>query len=122
MANAINWFEIPVTDLNRARKFYESTFATELKLVNFPKMEMAFFPSGKDDGSSIGSLIKADSYIPSHSGTMVYFSVEDIEKTLTTVESNGGKVLNPKMSIGEFGFVGHFEDTEGNRVALHSRQ
>ena len=55
-------------------------------------------------------------------GTVVYFSVWDIDAVLKRVEEKGGKVLNPKMSIGEYGFLGHFEDSEGNRVALHSMQ
>jgi predicted enzyme related to lactoylglutathione lyase len=50
----------------------------------------------------------------------VYFSVEDIEETLRKVNATGGKTLLPKKSIGEYGFIAHFEDTEGNRLALHS--
>ena len=53
-------------------------------------------------------------------GTVVYFSVDDIEETLLIVNANGGKTLLPKMSIGEYGFIAHFEDTEGNRLAVHS--
>ena len=51
---------------------------------------------------------------------MIYFSVEDIEGVLKRAGQTGGKVITEKMSIGEFGFVGHFEDSEGNRVGLHS--
>ena len=46
--------------------------------------------------------------------------VKDIDATLPRVAKHGGKVLGPKKSIGQHGFVGHFEDSEGNRVALHS--
>lgn len=83
---------------------------------------MAWFPMVQDGPGATGSLVQQESYIPSYEGSMVYFSVEDINKTLAQVEEHGGKVLNPKNSIGEFGFVAHFEDTEGNRVALHSDQ
>jgi predicted enzyme related to lactoylglutathione lyase len=51
---------------------------------------------------------------------MVYFSVDDIEGTLGKIGSKGGKTLVPKMGIGEHGFIAHFEDTEGNRLGLHS--
>jgi predicted enzyme related to lactoylglutathione lyase len=66
-------------------------------------------------------LIRSKTFAPSYAGTMVYFDVDDIDATLARVASIGGKILNPKTSIGEYGFVGHFEDSEGNRVALHSR-
>ena len=122
MANAINWFEIPVNDLNRAKEFYEKALNVSLTINEMGPLEMAWFPSEQGASGATGTLIKAESYTPSHSGTVVYFSVEDIERTLETINSNGGKTLNPKMSIGEFGYVAHFEDCEGNRVALHSMQ
>jgi predicted enzyme related to lactoylglutathione lyase len=67
-----------------------------------------------------GSLVKGQSYEPSHAGTVVYFSVDDIVETLRRINANGGKMLVPKKSIGEYGFIANFEDTEGNRLALHS--
>ena len=83
---------------------------------------MAWFPMKESATGSTGTLVKAESYNPSYAGTLVYFSVEDIDGTLKKVSENGGKILNPKMSIGEYGFVAHFEDSEGNRVALHSKK
>jgi len=118
--NPVNWFEIPTKDINRAKSFYEKVFGVKLDLQNMDNLKMAWFPMEDDAPGSTGSLVQADAYKPSYEGTLVYFSVEDIDGTLTKVEKNGGKILNKKMSIGEYGFVGHFEDTEGNRVALHS--
>ena len=66
--------------------------------------------------------MKGPTYEPSRSGTLVYISVDDINEVLRRAAANGGKVLLPKRSIGEWGFIGHFEDTEGNRVAIHSMQ
>jgi predicted enzyme related to lactoylglutathione lyase len=120
--NPVNWFEIPVTDLDRAKKFYEYIFGIELALNNMGNLKMAWFPFAEEKAGATGTLMKAESYVPSYSGTMVYFSVDDIESTLQRVEQKGGKIITAKMSIGEFGFVGHFEDSEGNRVALHSQQ
>ena len=123
MANAINWFEIPVNDLDRAKKFYESSFDVSLEPLNMPNMEMAMFPVDNEaKGTAPGALIKAETYTPSYSGSVVYFTVDSIEGTLDKINSIGGKTLNPKMEIGENGFVAHFEDCEGNRVALHSFQ
>ena len=64
--------------------------------------------------------MQSEHYTPSHAGTLVYFSVTDIEGTLAKVNTNGGKRLMPKTGIGEHGYIAHFQDCEGNRVALHS--
>jgi predicted enzyme related to lactoylglutathione lyase len=119
--NSVGWFEIPAADIERAKVFYEQIFGFEMQRHEMNGLQMAWFPFSHEGPGATGTLIQAEPYIPSHEGTMVYFSVEDIEAVLKKVEENGGQVLNPKMSIGEYGFVAHFEDSEGNRVALHSR-
>ncbi len=122
MANAINWFEIPVSDLERAKKFYENILGIKLDLNEMGPMQMAWFPMEQNAPGATGTLIKSEGYTPSHSGSLVYFSVPDIEATLSNIDSTGGKTLMPKTSIGDFGFIAHFEDCEGNRVALHAMQ
>ena len=115
-----NWFEIPVKDLDRAIKFYEKVFDVKLAREDMGGMKMAMFPFTQDTPGAAGSLIKGESYEPSHAGTIVYFSVEDIPDTLRRVNANGGKTLMPKTAIGQYGFIAQYEDTEGNRLALHS--
>ena len=114
------WFEIPVSDLDRAKKFYEHIFEIELTISEIGPLKMAWFPGSEGVPGATGTLVQAKSYVPSHEGTMVYFSVNDIDAVLEKVTAGGGRILNPKMSIGEYGYVGHFEDCEGNRVALHA--
>ncbi len=118
--NAVAWFEIPVNDIGRARRFYEKVFGVELTPEEMGPYSMTFFPWHEGAPGAAGSLIKGETYEPSHAGTVVYFSVDDIEEILRRVNANGGKTLLPKKSIGEYGFIAHFEDTEGNRLALHS--
>ena len=118
--NPVNWFEIPVKDLGRARKFYEKVFGVELTEEVLDQFTMAFFPMTDGAPGAAGTLMKAESYEPSHSGTVVYFSVDDINETLRRINTYGGKTLLPKKEVGEYGFISHFEDTEGNRLALHS--
>ncbi len=120
MANPVNWFEIPVSDLDRARTFYQTVFGFEMPLQEMGPLKMAWFPMEQNAQYATGSLVKAEMYVPSMEGSMVYFSVDDIEATLGRIAENGGTVLNPKTPIGDFGFVAHFRDSEGNRVALHS--
>ena len=118
--NPVNWFEIPVNDLDRAKSFYEKVLDVTLSRQDMGPMQMGWFPTEENGAGATGTLIKGEGYTPSHDGTMVYFHVSDIEATLAKIESNGGKSLFPKTSIGEHGFIAHFEDTEGNRVSLHA--
>jgi predicted enzyme related to lactoylglutathione lyase len=115
-----NWFEIPVKNLDRAIKFYEKVFDVKLSPEEMGGMKMALFPFTQDAPGAAGSLIKGESYEPSHAGTVVYFTVEDIPETLRRINANGGKTLMPKTAIGQYGFIAQYEDTEGNRLALHS--
>ena len=119
--NAINWFEIPVTDMTRACKFYGAVLATEM--TPDPNMDMpyAFFPIDMTPNSVGGALSKSDGFTPSKDGTLVYLNADpDLQVLLDRVEAAGGKILGPKMSIGENGFIAFIEDTEGNKVGLHS--
>lgn len=118
--NVVGWFEIPVKDMNRSKAFYEHVFGVKLALNEMGPLQMAWFPMHMGAAGATGSLVKNEMYVPSKQGTLVYFSVDSIEAALARVQEKGGKVLNSKKSIGEHGFVAHFEDSEGNWVALHS--
>jgi predicted enzyme related to lactoylglutathione lyase len=119
----VGWFEIPVRDMDRAIHFYSQVFNVTLEKQDFGGLLMAWFPwdaSGKGAG---GSLVKNENYVPGHEGALIYFSSVDVETEIKRVEEAGGKVLQERTEISpEIGFMGLFEDTEGNRVALHSRQ
>ncbi len=119
MENTVVWFEIPVIDLDRAVKFYTDLMEVEFHLVEDEKSKMAFFPF--EEGAASGALVLSEGYVPSNSGAVIYLNGgADLSEPLGRVEVSGGKVTLPKMSIGENGYIAHFEDTEGNRVALHS--
>jgi uncharacterized protein len=118
--NPVNWFEIPAKDLNRAKAFYEHVLGVELSVNDMGPLKMAWFPMGRDQPGAAGTLVQAEGYVPSRTGTVVYFSVPDIEAALKRAAEKGGSVLMAKNSIGEYGFIGQFEDREGNRVAVHA--
>ncbi|MEJ2052126.1 MAG: VOC family protein [Calditrichota bacterium] len=120
--NPVNWFEIPVKDMNRAKSFYEQVFGFELSINQMGPIQMAWFPMIQDGAGATGTLVRGEGYNPSHNGTLIYFSVADIDAALKKVNKQGGKTLTPRTSIGEYGFYALFEDCEGNRVALHSRE
>jgi len=117
----VGWFEIPVSDMERAKTFYETVFNIEIKVQDFGGTLMGWFPDNKGVYGATGSLIKQESYIPSQEGTMVYFMSNDVKVELDRVVEAGGKIYQEKTQISEeHGCMGVFIDTEGNRVALHS--
>ena len=118
--NPVNWFEIPTTDLERATSFYETALGISLSPMEMAPLKMAWFPMTQGAAGATGALVQGEGYAPSASGTLVFIHVDDIDATLARIAANGGKTLVPKTDIGEYGSFAHFEDTEGNRVALHS--
>lgn len=118
MANAINWFEIPVTDFARAKKFYSTIFGADMHEENMGPHQMGFFPG---EGVS-GAIVKAEGYKPSADGALIYLAAgEDLTGVMNKIDSAGGKVVQPKTKVtDEIGYIAIFLDTEGNKVALHS--
>lgn len=120
MAHAINWFEIPAVDFERAKKFYEAVLDISMTLP-FPDMKYAIFPVDMQNGEIGGGLVEEKGYEPSVKGSLVYLNGgNDLDVPLGRVEAAGGKILTPKTSLGPNGFMATFVDTEGNRVAFHS--
>lgn len=118
MNNMAVWFEIPVENMNRAISFYSKVFEAELEeMVGSPK-KYATFPHVP--GVVSGALIEDPGMI-SEKGSLIYLNGgDDLAVPLSRVVVAGGEVLQEKTSIGEYGFMAIFKDTEGNRVALHS--
>lgn len=120
--NMVGWFEIPVSDMDRAKTFYEAVFQVKIDIQNFEEMLMGWFPFVEGKEGAAGTLIKQESYIPSQEGTLIYFMSKDVQNELDRVEKAGGEIYQPKTQISpEYGYMGVFIDTEGNRIALHSR-
>jgi len=120
MNNALNWFEIPVTDLARAKRFYGAVLQSELREETMSGTAMAILPYEK--GGVGGALVNGESSAPGSNGTIVYLNAgDDLDGALARVEAAGGKVVLGKTRISEdIGSIAHFVDTEGNRLALHS--
>ncbi len=119
MASALNWFEIPASDMDRAVKFYSAIFGADMTAAEaMPGFTMAMFPA---EGGVGGAILQGDGYVPSQEGTVVYLNGgEDLSVVLGKVEGAGGQVVVPKTDMGENGFIAIFVDTEGNKVGLHS--
>lgn len=122
MSNKVNWFEIPVANLERAVKFYSEVFQKEMQTFEVdPARTMALMPPGAGLEEGIepsGSLLQTAHFEPGTNGTIVYFDPGgDLEAVLARVEAAGGQVTFPKFRIGS-GYLSTFTDSEGNTVGL----
>ena len=119
MSGAINWFEIPVVDLDRAQRFYQTILEKQLKRETFAGMPMAVFEYS--NGCVGGALVKMKGREPSVHGGLGYLDCgQALEAVLARVPSAGGKVVVPLTDIGAPGFIAIIVDSEGNSVGLHS--
>lgn len=113
---SINWFEIPVADLDRAAAFYEGVLAVSLKREVFGGVPMAMFCA--DVG---GALVEDGARKPTAEGALLFLDATGkLDDCLARVKEAGGSVLQPKTDIGDPGFIAIVRDTEGNRVGLHA--
>lgn len=120
--NAVGWFDIYVDEMDRAEGFYKTVLGAEMEDMNDPtgETEMKSFVGNMEVYGAAGALVKAPYAKPGPGGTQIYFSVEDCATQQARVEAAGGKVIRPKFSIGQFGYVALAEDTEGNMIGFNS--
>ena len=122
--NPVGWFEIYVDDMERAKKFYETVFETEISEMPNPTddgAQMMAFPMTMDKtNGAAGALVNMGGMKAGGNSTIVYFVSEDCATEEARVEAAGGKVFKPKMSIGEYGCMVLATDTEGNMFGIHS--
>ncbi len=118
--NALNWFEIPVTDVNRAKAFYETIFDVQMHQIEMMGNEMILFPPVAPNSG--GALVKSSNHHPSAQGSIIYLNGNpNLQTVVDRIEAAGGKIAMPKMVISpETGSMAMFVDTEGNLVGLHS--
>ncbi len=119
---AINWFEIPALDIERATKFYETIFEIRMEPMDIPDCPMRMFPSDSSKGYASGALVQHPVYEPSLKGVTIYLNANpDLQLVLDRVEKAGGEITLPKTAISpEIGYFARIVDSEGNSVSLHS--
>jgi len=121
--NALNWFEIPASDISRAKNFYENVFDVQMDQQSMMGMEMAFFPAENGNGKVSGAVVQSDMHKPSGDGAVLYLNANpSMDTILSKVEAAGGQIVMPKTEISpEIGNMAFFTDTEGNKIGLHSQ-
>jgi len=124
LKNAVSWFEIPATDLNRAQAFYESIFGIKMTVLDLANIKMRMFPLEDPMTGVGGALVDSGGFHkPSVTdGPLLYLNANpDIQPILDKVEKAGGKISVPKTQISpDYGYMAVITDTEGNRIAFHS--
>ena len=121
MQNAISWFEIPVADIDRAQRFYETLLAKSMRREQMGPQTLAVF---RYDEAGVGGCLLAGDNVPEPAaqGALVYLNAApSLDAALARVEAAGGRVTTPKVQLpGDMGCFAHITDTEGNRVGLHA--
>jgi uncharacterized protein len=122
MQNIIVWVEIYVSDMDRARGFYETVLDLKTEKMEVGDFEgvMYAFPFEMDGAGASGALVKWDKQQPNSNGTIPYFASQDCDIELAKVEQAGGKIILAKAPAGKNGFSALIEDTEGNRIGFYS--
>jgi uncharacterized protein len=119
--NALNWFEIPVRNMDRAQAFYETLLAAPIRRERIAPNELGVFDH---QATGVGGcLIAGDSAPqPAITGTLVYLNAgASLDAVLARVAAAGGVITTPKVQLpGDMGVFAHITDTEGNRVGLHA--
>ena len=130
-ANPVVWFEIYVTDLKRARAFYEKVLGVKLDDMPMEGMgegdgvgniEMVSFPMQMEGAGAAGALVRMEGFPVGGNSTLVYFSSEDCAIEAARVPGAGGRIQREKTPIGPYGFIALAVDTEGNMFGIHSQK
>ena len=122
MSNTIHWIEIPTNNIERAATFYNTVLDIDMKVKEAMGMKTAFFPHTAETQTG-GCLMQGPNYEPTDKGTIIYLNGgEDLQPALERVAKAVGKIILPKTSLGQNGFMAHFLDTEGNKMGLYSKK
>ena len=121
--NVVGWFELYVADMTRAKRFYQAVFQREMSDLPAmgPDMQMCAFAWVEKGAGASGALVKTSKMGPGGGGTLVYFSCADCAVEAARAQASGGILCQPKMGIGEYGFIAIVQDTEGNTIGLYRK-
>lgn len=122
LKDAVAWIEIPVSNFERAKKFYSAIYDFEMPEVQMGPNRMGFLLYDQSGGGIGGAIVEGPGYVPSDNGSKVYLNAgTDLNLVLKRVEKAGGKVVMAKTLVTpELGYFASFTDPEGNELSLHS--
>jgi uncharacterized protein len=122
VTNPAVYFEIPILDVERAKRFYGTVFGYKFSEEEIHGNRMINLPFSDKASGITGALAKGKTYVPSGQGSLIYLDTVNIATTLEKATSAGGSVLFPKTQVGELGYAAEIKDSEGNRVGLFEKR
>lgn len=115
--HAVCWAEIPVTDMERGKAFYNAVLNTELVDDNNAPNPMAVFPTA-DQGSGIAGHLYPGTPAPKGTGNTIHLVASDpLEQVMERVKAAGGEVVSPAIDIPAGSFF-YALDPDGNSIGL----
>ena len=120
--NPVGWFEIYVQDMARAKAFYETVLGVQLSKLGGTELDMLAFPMQQDGSGATGALVRMPGFPSGGNSVLVYFMCTDCAVEAAKAAKAGGRIEKDKFSIGQYGYIAHVVDTEGNMIGLHSMQ
>lgn len=122
--NAINWFEIPALDLERAFAFYSVVLNNNVRKGTFGNGELILFNVPFNTGEAVGgSIVVRPDLKPTTEGPIIYLNAfGKLSEAVDKVEVSGGKVIVPYIDLGKFGYSAIIVDSEGNKIGLLSHE
>lgn len=122
--NAVNWFEMPALDLQRAYTFYYNVLNGNVRMGTFGNADIILFNVPFSSGEAVGgSIVVRQDLKPTSEGTIIYLNAfGSLSSALSRVEPNGGKIIFPFIDLDKFGFAALIIDCEGNKIGLLSNE
>lgn len=122
--HALNWFELPALDLDRAYTFYRTVLDGHVRMGTFGAAPLVLFDVPFKTGEAVGgALVKRNDLKPTAEGPIIYLNCfAKLVAVVSRVVPAGGKVLVPELDLGAFGFSAIIIDSEGNKVGLISNE
>jgi len=116
----VTWFEIPAYNHYRSVAFFNYIYGIEITTVELNGFAMGFFPAENGIG---GAIVAGQGCVPSEIGPLIYLNGgHDLNDVLVKVNEAGGRVVMEKTYLSDTaGYFALFIDSEGNRLALHSK-
>lgn len=114
-------FEIPADDLERAKGFYKDIFgwkiedAKEMDYTMLYTTEVDEKYTTKEPGAINGGMWKREK---GDEKPVLVIQIPSIDEYTKKIEGKGGKILMPKMTVGDMGYYAKFSDPEGNILGM----
>ena len=108
--NTYSWNELMTRDVDTAKSFYGDVFGWQYDTQQMPNGQYNVISGGEHGG--LGGIIampgEVPEMVPNHWG--VYFTVADLDESVSAVTKNGGQVVMPPMELGGIGHMATVHD------------